>query len=47
MMSALPFLKSTIPDLAAFLGGNSIPLEKDQKQQMQDRGKDKAGPKSP
>jgi mono/diheme cytochrome c family protein len=47
MMSALPFLKSTIPDLAAFLGGNSVPLEKDQKQQMQDRGKDKAGPKSP
>lgn len=31
IMSAQPYLKSTIPDLAAFLGGNSVPLEKDQK----------------
>jgi len=31
MMPAQPYLKSTIPDLAAFLGGNSVSLEKKQK----------------
>ena len=46
-MPGQPYLKSAIPDLTAFLGGNSAPLEKNQEQQMQDRSKDKAGPKSP
>ena len=47
VMPAQPYLKSTIPDLAAFLRGNPVSSEKNQEQQMQDRSEDKAGPKSP
>lgn len=47
IMPAQPYLKSTIPHLAAFLRGHSVSSEKNQKQQMQDRSEDKSGPESP
>lgn len=42
VMPAQPYLKSAIPDLAAFLGGDPTSLEKNQEKQIENNRKDKS-----